>query len=324
MKILVHIHGYPPNHNAGAEWMVHHMIKWLQKKGHQVLVAVPDPGADEFEGVKIIPEYARRHIRHHYKWADIIMSHLDRCGKVINNIRVVDKPALFVMHNTHRYHHIETIAHRSALCFNSEYTRSVPWYDHKDSCVVYPPCPVDYYKTKRGGGRKITLINHCEKKGAKMFFELAKLLPEYEFMAVKGDYYHQEKQRLENVVFKENTPHIQKEYQITKILLMPSEYESFGRTAIEAAASGIPTVAAPTPGLKESLGDAGIFCDLRNIEVWVKAIKDLMEDKDYYKERSQAVKKRAKELEGLFDEQMVELCELMDRAINRKIKNTRQ
>ena len=105
---------------------------------------------------------------------------------------------------------------------------------------------------------------------------------------------------------------------------MPSEYESFGRTAIEAAASGIPTVAAPTPGLKESLGDAGIFCDLRNTDAWVKAIKDLMEDKDYYKERSQAAKKRAKELEGLFDEQMIELCELMDRAINRKIKNTRQ
>jgi len=324
MKILVHIHGYPPNHNAGAEWMVHHMFKWLQKRDCEIVVAVPDPGATEFEGISIVPEYGSKHIRHRYKWADIIISHLDRCGKVINNIRVVDKPALFVMHNTHRYDHIATIAHRSALCFNSEYTKSVPWYGEKDSCIVYPPCPIDYYKTNRGGAKYITLINHCKQKGSDMFYKLAKALPEYQFMAVRGDYYHQEKEQLKNVTFKENTPRIQKEYALTKILIMPSEYESFGRTAIEAACSGIPTVCSPTPGLKESLGKAGTFCDLDNTDAWIKAIKELMEDSEHYKKMSQAAKKRAKELEDMFEDQMIGLYELMERAIARKIKNIRQ
>jgi len=324
MKILAHIHGYPPNHNAGAEWMVHHIFKWLKAHGHDILVAVPDPGDTEFEGIPIIPEYGRVHIRHRYKWADIVVSHLDRVGKVINNIRVVDKPALFFMHNTHRYNHIEVIAHRSALAFNSEFTRDLPWYKHKTSIVVYPPCPVEYYKTQRGGAKYITLINHCKQKGSDMFYHLAKSLPEYQFLAVKGDYYHQEKERLENVTFKENTPRIQKEYQVTKILVMPSEYESWGRTAIEAAASGIPTVANPTEGLKESLGSSGIFVPLEDKEGWVQAIKQLMEDKDYYKERSQLARERADELEAMFEPQMVALEELMVSAINRKIKNERQ
>lgn len=324
MKIFAHLHGYPPNHNAGAEWMAHHMFKWFKAHGHQVMVAVPDPGAPEFEGIPVIPEYERIHIRQRYKWADIIVSHLDKTGKAINNSRVVDKPALFIMHNTHRNTMIEQISHRSILCFNSRYTQDVPWYNHKDSVIVNPPVPYEYYATKRGGGRFITLINHCKAKGSDMFYKLAEMLPQYEFMAVRGGYMHQEKERLDNVTFKENTPQIQKQYQITKILLMPSEYESWGRTAIEAACSGIPTIANPTPGLKESLGEAGIYHRLGDVEGWAESIKKLMDDKDYYKERSQLARDRAKELDGSFDSQMHDLVELMGKAIARKVKNELQ
>lgn len=325
MKILAHIHAYPPNHNAGAEWMVHHMFKWLQKKGHEIKVMTSDPGAKEFEGIDIIPEFGPTHdIRKWYRWADIVVSHLVKTGKVINNIRIVDKPALFVMHNTHRNTMIELIAHRSIMCFNSHYTQDVPFYKDKESCLVYPPCPIDYYKTNRGGAKYVTLINFGLKKGGATFYKLAMEMPEVEFLAVKGDYYHQAKRRLDNVTFKENTPRIQKEYALTKVLLMPSEYESFGRTAIEAAASGIPTIAAPTPGLKESLGEAGIFYSLDDVEGWKDEISHLLSDKDYYKERADLSKARAKELEGMFEKQMKTLVLLMHKAIARKTKEGRK
>lgn len=329
MKILAHIHGYPPNHNAGAEWMVHHMFKWLQKQGHEIRVVVPDVGADEFEGIKIFPEYARVHIRtEHYRWADIVVSHLDKVGKTINNIRVMNMPACFIMHNTHRYSTIAKIAHQSVLCFNSKYTQDVKYYPTKESCIVQPPCPVDYYKTNRGGAKYVTIINHCKVKGSDMFFTLAEMLPDVQFMAVKGDYYHQEKEwegkRLKNVTFKENTPQIQKQYALTKILLMPSDYESFGRTAVEAAASGIPTICAPTPGLKESLGKAGIFHALDKPDKWAEEIKKLLKDAEYYKKCATASKKRAEELEGDFDEQMEGLVKLMQKAIDGKIKEGRK
>lgn len=330
MKILAHIHGYPPNHNAGAEWMAHHMFKWLQKRGHEIIVAVPDVGAQEFEGIQIIPEYASEHIRVKYRWADIVVSHLDKIGKVINNIRVVDKPACFLMHNTHYNTMIDLIAHRSIMCFNSNYTKGSTNtttknpYILKESCIVYPPCPIEYYKTNRGGAKYATLINYGLKKGGDIFYELAHMLPEIEFLAVKGDYFHQKKRRLDNVTFKENTPRIQKEYALTKVLLMPSQYESFGRTAIEAAASGIPTIAAPTPGLKESLGEAGIFRELDDIEGWAKELKKLMEDPKHYKTHQELSKARAVELEGMMEDQMKTLEALMQKAIKRKIKKGRQ
>lgn len=324
MKILAHIHGYPPSQNAGAEWMVHHMFKWLKERGHEVLVAIPDPGATEFEGITIVSEYGPRHIREHYRWADIVVSHLDKVGKAINNIRVLDKPALFIMHNTHFNSMIEQIAHRSILCFNSYYTQDVPHYKDKESCIVYPPCPVEYYRTNRGGAKSVTLINYGEKKGRDLFYQLAEMMPEVDFMAVKGGYFHQKKTKLDNMTYKENSPKIQKEYALTKILLMPSHYESFGRTAIEAACSGIPTIAAPTPGLKESLGEAGIFKELHDVKGWADEIKKLLEDKDYYKKKADLVKARAKELEDMMDEQMMALVELMQKAIERKTKEGRK
>jgi glycosyltransferase involved in cell wall biosynthesis len=324
MKILAHIHAYPPNHNAGAEWMVHHMFKWLQARGHEITVMVSDPGAKEFEEIPIIPEFGPTHdIRKWYRWADIVVSHLVKTGKAINNIRIVDKPACFVMHNTHHNTMIDLIAHRSILCFNSHYTQDVPFYKGKESCIVYPPCPVEYYRTNRGGARYVTLINYALKKGGPLFYRMAMEMPEVDFLAVKGDYYPQSQRRLDNVTFKENTPKIQKEYALTKVLLMPSEYESFGRTAIEAAASGIPTIAAPTPGLKESLGEAGLFYDIKDYEGWKNEITHLLSDKEYYKERAEMARARAKELEGMVDSQMRALESLMHKAIKGKTKEVR-
>ena len=328
MKILADIHGYPPDHNAGAEWMVHHMFKWLKERGHEIKVMVPETSVKEFEGIEISERYENVHFRRKYLWADIIVGHLDFVGKVINNSKITNKPALFIMHNTHRYSTIAKIAHRSILCFNSKYTKAVPHYPYKESVIVHPPCPVDYYKTNRGGAKYVTIINHCKEKGAEMFFTLAKMLPDVQFLAVRGDYYFQMKEwegkRLKNVTFKENTPRIQKEYALTKILLMPSGYESFGRTAIEAAASGIPTIAAPTPGLKESLGKAGIFCPLDDPKAWADEIKKLLKDEEYYKKKATAVRKRAKELEEGFDEQMEGLVKLMHKAVSGKLKEGRK
>lgn len=46
--------------------------------------------------------------------------------------------------------------------------------------------------------------------------------------------------------------------------------------AVEAAASGIPTIAADLPGLRESLGDAGVFVDPSDIDGWESALRDLL------------------------------------------------
>jgi glycosyltransferase involved in cell wall biosynthesis len=67
--------------------------------------------------------------------------------------------------------------------------------------------------------------------------------------------------------------------------------------AVEAMSSGIPVIANPTPGLKEAMGNAGIFCYREDVSAWVREIKKLTEDESYYKSVSDRCRARAKELD---------------------------
>ena len=99
-----------------------------------------------------------------------------------------------------------------------------------------------------------------------------------------------------NVEYRDNTPDIRQIYAETRLLLMPSSYESWGRCAIEAAASGIPTIAHGTPGLLESLSWAGIFAHRDDLDAWVRAI-EWLDESETYAEQSDRVLARSRELD---------------------------
>ena len=38
MKILGIVHAFPPDHGSGAEWMMHDMMQYMMKQGHECKV----------------------------------------------------------------------------------------------------------------------------------------------------------------------------------------------------------------------------------------------------------------------------------------------
>jgi glycosyltransferase involved in cell wall biosynthesis len=325
MKILSFVHGYPPDHNAGAEWMLHAMNKYLLTQGHEVQV-VTRGGAIahvangkkthvelnkgyNFEGVEVHRMGIVKH-RSLFRWADVVITHLDQSGKAMNIARELRKPLVHLLHNTYHNDVLFRINPRNNyLVYNADWNKKVSKYVNK-SVTVYPPVKVEDYKVPVKG-KNITLVNCYEPKGGGVLVEIAKELPDHNFIGIKGGYGDQIIGNEKNLKYEPNTPDITKVYRRSRIILMPSSYESWGRVAVEAMCSGIPVIAHPTPGLKESLGKAGLFADRNQIGEWVKIITDL-DDDDYYKEVSDKCKSRAEELEITNNKQLAQFNKFLE------------
>jgi glycosyltransferase involved in cell wall biosynthesis len=297
VRLLAMAHAYPPAHNAGAEMTMHVILRHLVSRGHDVHVLLnrPMPGAPvdyTLDGVQV---HVHRSSNDPMPWflskppdkADLVIAHLENMLRAAALCDIHGVPLTHLVHNTHEF---TKGAFRRGPCnlaiFNTHwmhdefavYWRAMSRAPMPRSVVIHPPVIPEEYATKHG--QRITLINLNEDKGAGLFWRLAEAMPDRQFLAVNGAYGVQivPEDIPANVKWMgHRTPAEMREfvYANTKVLLMPSIYESYGRTAIEAACSGIPTIAHPTPGLKEALGSAGTFVDRDDLDGWVAAIKYL-------------------------------------------------
>ena len=147
-------------------------------------------------------------------------------------------------------------------------------------------------------GDCITLVNANQNKGVHVFVDLAKKMPDRKFLGVLP--YYGEKQlppapgNIEWVPFNDDVRAILKR---TRILLVPSYYESFGRIAVEAMLNRIPVLyskplekslypGGSTEGLHEWIQPAGIACEREKTEEWIEAIQTL-DDEETYTQRGE-------------------------------------
>ena len=290
LKVLAIVHAFPPEHGSGAEWMLHDMFQYLKGAGHTADVMVTKIKPYDFNGIRVVSEMTKDEMMGY----DVIVSHLGQTGLAMNTARAINKPFVFIAHNTHRYGVVEAKRQDTYIIYNSQYVQGALWefYGHHPSIIVRPPTDIDHYRvnSKR---EKITLINMNDLKGGVHFRAIASKMKDRQFLGVMGAYGDQITEQPANVEIMRNMEDIRVAYRKTKILLMPSRYETWGRTAVEAMSSGIPVICHGTPGLMESCGSAGYFVPLNHLDGWIQAIKDVESN---YKEWSEKSKFRAQEL----------------------------
>lgn len=283
------INGYPPYHMAGSEVGAHAINRRLIEEGHECWVGVPGFPHKTYEGVYLFDMRDRTMLNWVLQRADVLAS-----------TSVFKAPALqlaerfgcvfidFINTGAGRREYWENLPFpkdRFFVVYNTNwmkenYKRAWP-HQH---FVLHPPIHWANYsvETPAKDRKYITLINCNENKGGYLLLQIARRLPNVQFAAVIGGYGEQIIDRsLPNVHYFPHTPNIQEIYAMTRILLVLSDWETYGRVAVEAMSSGIVVIASPIVGIREACGSSAVLCD-RNVDAIVPQINSLLNDPILY------------------------------------------
>ncbi len=312
MHATVYIHLYIPYHMAGAETTMHDLLRAMVQDGWtvDVILSTPMKGYDEpyeIDGVKVYPFTDRLQLIKAVNKSQILITHLENSERTAIVGKKYRCPTVQIIHNDMDITKGYVRTGCDLAVYNTDWVRDsfVKSEIKVPGIVVHPRVdlsrvqfPKGFRKTEQ---KYITLVNlwagvpkRQSGKGSEVFYALAERFPKEKFMGVIGGYGDQDIRDLPNVTIQPHTSDIvQDVYRKTKILLMPSHYESFGRVAVEGACVGIPTIASPTPGLREALDVNGTYADPFDIDAWEKELTKLL-DKTEYNAASKNAKAQAK------------------------------
>lgn len=274
MRVAALVPAYPPRSRVGAWAATHAYLAHMVGCGHHVDVFVGidrHQPVDSLDGVSIGPAANTVAVNTACAIADIILSHVGATEKATDLAARWGKPHVRMAHG--RIEDLTALEDASLIVFNSHnLAASVecpsPWI------VCHPPVVAADHRTTPGD--RVTLVNLSEAKGGELFWRLVHCSPHRQFLGVRGGYGNQYVDHVANCDVIETTSNMRDDvWARTRILLMPSERESWGMTAVEALASGIPVIAHPTDGLIESLGSAGVFVDRADGQGWLDQIERL-------------------------------------------------
>lgn len=299
VKICAVVDRYPPLQNAGAEWMLHHLFRDSVRRGHSVIVVTATPEAYTLDGVLVVPH---RELHDIAPQADVHVGHLMWTREAVETAATYQRPLIYLVHNNAQLWHWKLTGENITIgVWNSRWIGAdsgARWPGQ--GVVIRPPVLIDDYALTRDpwSATYATLVNPSKEKGVDLFYALADRPPARRYLAVEGAYGDQQKpgHQHPNVAWQDQTGNMRDDvYARTRVLLMPSWFESWGRAAVEAMCSGIPVIANPTEGLLEALGTAGIFIDRTDVAGWQQMLS-MLDDEDVYRERSAAAYQRASEL----------------------------
>lgn len=293
-RILASVPRYLPEHNAGAEATLHALLVHLVAAGWDATVAsVEHRGASyTWEGVNVVGAPRDADMEWLWTWADVGMTHLHGSRSAMGWARR-GRPLVHLVHNhTQLARERVPIGGAQLVLWNSQWIAE-DWKgrDVWPSVVVHPPVDPERYRTEnpdRALCGAVTLLNLTEVKGGLTFWRLCAERPDLPFLGVEGAYYLQERpaKMPANARVLENQVDVRPIYEQTRVLLVPSRYESWGRVAVEAMASGIPIIASRTPGLLEACsspveGECALFADADDHEAWAAALASLDDPRAY-------------------------------------------
>lgn len=290
-NVLAVTPAYLPHSRVGAWIATHRFLCHMAGRGHEVAVLSRRHRREAYaiDGI-VVEAGSPGRLSTRPRWADVIISHAGDGGAGLAIAQQHGKRSVRMVHG----HGYNQIGNPDLAVFNSRGLQTAAGWAG-NSIVCHPPTFPDDHRVDQTGDA-ITIINCSQDKGIKTAWRVAEQMPDRRFLGVKGGYGHQVEPRALNFTTIPTVADMRTVWTQTRILLVPSSFETWAMVGIEAMCSGIPVIAHPTPGLQESLADAGIFVDRDDIDGWVAAIERL-DDPDEYRQLSERALGRVAQLD---------------------------
>lgn len=310
VQVLAVVHGWFPHLAAGSERMLQHMLDALPRDEFDIRIL----SFGQCEQVLFETDYVYDGIPVKIGYTpdfvpDLIITHHGPGARVTESL-AEDFPgvAIVAVFHNERYDIPDIVGLNADL--NVYNTHWVADAIQIPGIVVHPPVEWDRHYVEQTGDC-VTLVNLQENKGVRTFKDLAARMHSAHFLGVLGTHGKQEVSPAERIEIMQTTQDMRDVWSRSRVVLMPSEYESYGMVAAEACVSGIPVIAHPTPGLTECLDWAGIFIDRADVPGYERALNLLLTDQNHYQERSAMAALRAREL---VSQSQQELSTFVDRV----------
>jgi hypothetical protein len=292
MKILALSPGYLPV-PSGAEMSLHESLKYLAGNGDLVtaLTLSDNPALTKYfpgradheikDGVRIIRLKSENFLQEvsAYEADVIIVQMLQRfidlgVNSLDNFLNKGTKPWVYMQRAEPKTEYPAA----EYTIVNSQWSAEVYTTFHRADknkvFVLKPPVSRPAGPVSAVNSREyITIVNPNIRKGGECFKYLARMFRSYKFLAQLGWAYPVEGlEELKNVEINPPTENIGEAYARTKILLVPSIAEPFGRVALEGAFAGCVVIASYLEGLKEVPLPEECFVRESQLYLWHKKL----------------------------------------------------
>lgn len=295
MKITAVTPLYPPGSRVGAWLATHEMLRACVAAGHEVRVVSALAAGPSYVHDGVPVDNGTKWIRDAVQDADVVVSHLGDQGSAHEFAVKRGVPSVRIVHGLASPNQLKIcrVLPASLLVWNAYSAERAAKWDGP-SLVVRPPLRPERFRVEPGD--RVTQVNVSDAKGGQLFGKLVRFMPDVGFLAVRGGYGRQREPYGQNVDVVGPVEDMRREvYARTRVVVIPSKWETWGMVGPEAMCSGIPVVAAPTPGLRESLGDAGVFVETTNFGGWLGEVRRLLDPVEW-QEASLRALSRAEEL----------------------------
>ena len=273
MSLVAFLHGYPPQWSMGGELSTHRTLREIP--GSIVYTECDAPY--EFEGVQVRPirsiEVSRMMADAKEANASVLLAHSTLSQRTVQVAKRLGIPSVLAVHAPPRFAADlrQAWSRATVKVYNTEAARRA-WKDPR-GWLLHPPAGTAL--PELGPREHLTLTSSLLNKGADRVLELARRRPDQRFIIVRSPAhkthgapdFEEKAAEIRNVdVWDRVHPNdMGRLWRETRILLVPSRYETYGLVALEAAWQGIPSIHVKTPDVMEGIGEAAYL--LKNFDV---------------------------------------------------------